>query len=857
MAHVRLFLSSEAVFQITEQIGKTALLEIRDLNAARSADGGARSFTDDVVRCEEIERRLHFLREQVLEHGGGAASAAGGTESKPAPGAPQGRLSSALDEADAETAKLYADVGRSSEMAATLGEQYRQLSEREMTMRAVRAYLSDQPGIGAAQMMGGDAGGGLEAGGGAGSRAATPALSASLLADSIQRDAQPAGTVWMLCGTIAESRVRTFEKVLFRASRGNVVARFLPLDPLELAGAEADDVAKSAFVILFPGNEMMRKVRAVCSAFSADIIEYPANGEVEEQIAAARQQAVECGLVLSTTVKERAVVLAATSRHLGHWTHTVSDAKSVFHAMNKFDVAVSRQCFIAEGWCPSSSVHELEQLLSRLAANSAVDTINAQSFCQVMRNPPLLNNPCPTHFVTNKFTAPCQAIINAYGIPRYQEHNPAPYTIVTFPFLFAVMFGDVGHALVLLAAALVLINKHEALSKQGGDTLQMILGGRFLLLSMACFSMYTGFIYNEFFGLPMDIFGTGWAYAADATMAGGIKECAGLEDCDTPPVDPYPVGLDPIWKWAENSLLFTNSLKMKMSVTIGIVQMIFGIVLQATNAVHFGEWEDLFFGAIPRLLFLLSIFGYMIFLIFYKYSLSWSLPSRGPSLAPDIKTILLGMVMEPGLDNPDFTLFPNMAWYQLGLIIVAVLSVPLMLLPKPFILRARAEKRALRRLAVRNGSAAAKQTAAKSSAADADAEQDEEEEEFDFGEVAIHQLIESIEFLLGCVSNTASYLRLWALSLAHGQLTDVFYEKVLLDTVDVYAATLIEQGNLVLAGLLIMLACTVWMFLSLAIIVLMESLSAFLHALRLHWVEFQNKFFHGDGSLFSPLDLRS
>jgi len=97
---------------------------------------------------------------------------------------------------------------------------------------------------------------------------------------------------------------------------------------------------------------------------------------------------------------------------------------------------------------------------------------------------------------------------------------------------------------------------------------------------------------------------------------------------------------------------------------------------------------------------------------------------------------------------------------------------------------------------------------------------------FDFTEVMIHSLIETIEFVLGTVSNTASYLRLWALSLAHSQLSKVFFENLL-------------AGPLHSASTFSMFMMYIpWITVTLSIMMCMDLMECSLHTLRLHWVEF-------------------
>lgn len=117
----------------------------------------------------------------------------------------------------------------------------------------------------------------------------------------------------------------------------------------------------------------------------------------------------------------------------------------------------------------------------------------------------------------------------------------------------------------------------------------------------------------------------------------------------------YPVGVDSIWKRAENQMQFTNSLKMKLAVILGVTHMLLGVCLRILNTIRKKKWLSLFTLAIPQLIFMLCTFAYMDFLIIYKWSKDYSgeKSQYSPSIIATMISVYAGFGDSPTVFWPD------------------------------------------------------------------------------------------------------------------------------------------------------------------------------------------------------------
>jgi V-type H+-transporting ATPase subunit a len=802
MALCQLFLQSEAAYGCVSELGELGLVQFRDLNPETNAF--QRKFVNEVRRCDEMERKLRFLEKEIKKDDIPML------DTGDSPEAPQPRE---MIDLEATFEKLEHELQEVNQNAEALKRNFLELTELKHILRKTQQFFDEQEElegqVGQHQQLiqdEGGTGGGLQLG--------------------------------FVAGVILRERLPAFEKMLWRACRGNVFLRVAEIeDPLEDPHAGSGEVFKSVFVIFFQGEQLKSRVKKICEGFRATLYPCPDQAADRREMAVGVMQRLEdLNTVLGQTNDHRHRVLVAAAKNIKVWFVKVRKIKAIYHTLNYFNLDTSQKCLIAECWIPSLDIEAIQLALRR-------GTEKSGSTIAPILNQMQTKEPPPTFFRTNKFTSAFQELINAYGVATYREINPAVFTIITFPFLFGIMFGDAGHGLIMFGFAFWCIVKEKQLMtrKSDNEIWNIFFAGRYLIFIMGVFSIYTGLIYNDVFSKSLNLFGSSWSVnipedhiVSETTVGENIMMVDPVPPNGTDVGGfygyPYPFGVDPVWQISINKIVFLNAFKMKVSIIIGVLHMLFGVILSLNNNRYFEKTMNIYCEFIPQIIFLVCMFGYMALLMFHKWTAYVAGGFGGDDLltseqcAPSILISFINMVLFKTNEAPegcDPYMYAGQNGFQHLLVVLALICVPWMLFTKPLLLK-RQNKMQPGSVPMDGGG------------------------EFDFVEVIIIQGIHTIEYVLGSVSHTASYLRLWALSLAHAQLSEVLWNMVM---------RIGLQCKGWYGGILLWVIFTFWAVLTVSILCLMEGLSAFLHTLRLHWVEFQSKFYSGQGYLFIPFSF--
>ncbi|XP_033244853.1 V-type proton ATPase 116 kDa subunit a isoform X3 [Drosophila miranda] len=830
MALCQLFLQSEAAYACVSELGELGLVQFRDLNP--DVNAFQRKFVNEVRRCDEMERKLRYLEKEIKKDGIPML------DTGESPEAPQPRE---MIDLEATFEKLENELREVNQNAEALKRNFLELTELKHILRKTQVFFDEQEG---------------------GVNQTTESMTRALITDEARTAGASMGPVQLgymeksneredylpcfVAGVILRERLPAFERMLWRACRGNVFLRQAMIEtPLE-DPTNGDQVHKSVFIIFFQGDQLKTRVKKICEGFRATLYPCPeAPADRREMAMGVMTRIEDLNTVLGQTQDHRHRVLVAAAKNLKNWFVKVRKIKAIYHTLNLFNLDVTQKCLIAECWVPLLDIETIQLALRRGTERSGSSVPPILNRMQTFENPPTYNR-------TNKFTKAFQALIDAYGVASYREMNPAPYTIITFPFLFAVMFGDLGHGAIMALFGLWMIRKEKGLAAQKTDNeiWNIFFGGRYIIFLMGVFSMYTGMIYNDIFSKSLNIFGSHWqmSYNKSTVMENKYLQLSPKEDYEG---SPYPFGMDPIWQVAgSNKIIFHNAYKMKISIIFGVIHMVFGVVMSWHNHTYFRNRISLIYEFIPQLMFLLLLFFYMVLLMFIKW-IKFAATNEKPyseACAPSILITFIDMVL---FNTPKAApaecgvyMFWGQHFVQVLFVLLALGCIPIMLFAKPMLIM-QARKLANEEVQPIAGASSDAETGGVSNGGPHGGGGPHEEEE-EMSEIFIHQSIHTIEYVLGSVSHTASYLRLWALSLAHAQLAEVLWTMVL-------SIGLKQEGWF--GGVILTCVFGFWAILTVGILVLMEGLSAFLHTLRLHWVEFQSKFYKGQGYAFQPFSF--
>lgn len=398
-----------------------------------------RKFISELRRCDEIERQLRYIETEIKKEHIEIAE----LDVDRHPLAPMPRD---IINFETQFEKMENEIFEISRNSIQIKENYSELIELKEFLEKTRDFFVDKDGV-------------------------VDSIKSNLLSED--QDVAHCGLDFV-AGTVPRNRVLALETMLWRISRGNIFMR-----QAELEGPLMDpshSTPKSVFVAFFLGQHLKTILQKVCIGFRACLFACPIDfDERKDMLKGVLTRLEDMKVILNQTQDHRHKSLLHVAKDLPSWFIMVRKMKAVYYTLNLFSMDASQKCLIGESWVPVSDLEHVHRILSE---ESAATGSSIKSFLSVIQPedkvPPTLNR-------TNRFTSGFQNLIDAYGVSSYREVNPALYTIITFPFLFAVMFGDIGHGLIMTLFGLWMVVWEKSLmAKIRGEISRIFFGGKFV-----------------------------------------------------------------------------------------------------------------------------------------------------------------------------------------------------------------------------------------------------------------------------------------------------------------------------------------------------------------------------------------
>ncbi len=148
--------------------------------------------------------------------------------------------------------------------------------------------------------------------------------------------------------------------------------------------------------------------------------------------------------------------------------------------------ATTKNAFIIEGWIPTKNLADVQRDVDSVTDGHVMVATDESEQISAEKVPIALENPMPSQ--------PFEVLVKAFALPKYNEIDPTMFVALIYPFLFALMLGDIGYGAVIIGIGLVV---QRRLKSKGIRDLARIL------VYAGVLSVVFGFIYNEFFGVEL------------------------------------------------------------------------------------------------------------------------------------------------------------------------------------------------------------------------------------------------------------------------------------------------------------------------------------------------------------------